>query len=60
MYWLASMNGWSSSQRGCMGGRQLSTICPKLHTVSLSGCFRLTDDAIEVLARNCQGACVGR
>lgn len=35
---------------------QLSTICPKLHTVSLSGCFRLTDDAIEVLARNCPGA----
>lgn len=34
---------------------QLSTICPKLHSVSLAGCFRLTDDAIEVLARNCQG-----
>ncbi|TYZ61723.1 hypothetical protein PybrP1_008336 [[Pythium] brassicae (nom. inval.)] len=33
---------------------KLSTICPKLHSVSLSGCFRLTDDAIEVLARNCQ------
>uniref|UniRef100_K3WUL8 F-box domain-containing protein n=1 Tax=Globisporangium ultimum (strain ATCC 200006 / CBS 805.95 / DAOM BR144) TaxID=431595 RepID=K3WUL8_GLOUD len=32
---------------------KLSTICPKLHTVNFSGCFRLTDDAIEVLLRNC-------
>lgn len=36
--------------------RQMSKICPKLHTVNFSGCFRLTDDAIEVLLRNCPGA----
>ncbi|RLN51070.1 hypothetical protein BBJ28_00000739 [Nothophytophthora sp. Chile5] len=30
-----------------------SKICPKLHSVNFSGCFRLTDDAIEVLLRNC-------
>ncbi|DBA03495.1 TPA: hypothetical protein N0F65_011396 [Lagenidium giganteum] len=32
---------------------RVSKICPKLHTVNLSGCFRLTDDAIEVLLKNC-------
>ncbi|RLN71969.1 hypothetical protein BBJ28_00014274 [Nothophytophthora sp. Chile5] len=39
-------------------GAKISTpfvemICPKLHSVNFSGCFRLTDDAIEVLLRNC-------
>ncbi|KAI9913738.1 hypothetical protein PsorP6_005118 [Peronosclerospora sorghi] len=31
----------------------LSKICPKLHSVNFSGCFRLTDDAIEMLLKNC-------
>ncbi|TMW62993.1 hypothetical protein Poli38472_005611 [Pythium oligandrum] len=32
---------------------RLTKICTKLHTVNFSGCFRLTDDAIEVLLKNC-------
>ncbi|CAI5736349.1 unnamed protein product [Peronospora destructor] len=31
----------------------LSKICPKLHAVNFSGCFRLTDEAIEVLLKHC-------
>ncbi|RMX66113.1 hypothetical protein DD238_001174 [Peronospora effusa] len=31
----------------------LSKICPKLHSVNFSGCFRLTDEAMEVLLKNC-------
>uniref|UniRef100_A0AAV1TM84 F-box/LRR-repeat protein 15-like leucin rich repeat domain-containing protein n=1 Tax=Peronospora matthiolae TaxID=2874970 RepID=A0AAV1TM84_9STRA len=31
----------------------LSGICPKLHAVNFSGCFRLTDEAIETLLKNC-------
>lgn len=33
----------------------MSKTCPKLHTINFSGCFRLTDDAIEVLLMNCPG-----
>ncbi|KAF1790887.1 Leucine-rich repeat domain, L domain-like [Phytophthora cactorum] len=33
----------------------LSKTCPKLHAVNFSGCFRLTDDAIELLLKNCPG-----
>ncbi|CAI5730773.1 unnamed protein product [Hyaloperonospora brassicae] len=31
----------------------VSKICPKLHSVNFSGCFRLTDEAIETLLKNC-------
>ena len=34
---------------------QLSGICPKLHAVNFSGCFRPTDEAIETLLKNCPG-----
>lgn len=33
--------------------KMLSQSCPKLHSVNFSGCFRLTDDAIELLLKNC-------
>ncbi|GLE09364.1 hypothetical protein PINS_up020973 [Pythium insidiosum] len=32
---------------------RLTKVCTKLHTINFSGCFRLTDDAIEVLLTNC-------
>lgn len=34
---------------------QVARLCPKLHTVNFSGCFRLTDDAVEALLRHCPG-----
>nr|CCA18655.1 conserved hypothetical protein [Albugo laibachii Nc14] len=32
---------------------EFASICSKIHTVNFSGCFRLTDNAIEVLLRKC-------
>ncbi|TDH67604.1 hypothetical protein CCR75_000084 [Bremia lactucae] len=32
---------------------KLSEMCPKLQIVNFSGCFRLTDDAIELLLKSC-------
>jgi hypothetical protein len=35
--------------------QMLAQTCPKLHSVNFSGCFRLTDEAMEVLLKNCPG-----
>ncbi|CAH0519153.1 unnamed protein product [Peronospora belbahrii] len=32
---------------------KLATTCPNMHSVNFSGCFRLTDDAIEMLLKYC-------